>query len=130
MAATKKTTDKKVVFVVEDDGFLMKAYQMKLAKTGLEVWSAMDGHDALKFLEKDPPNIVMLDLMLPGVSGFDILETMRKNEKWKKVPVIILTNLGQTQDIERGKKLGIADYIIKANTKINDIIKRVEELMK
>lgn len=120
---------KKTVFVVEDDAFLVKAYQIKLEKEGAEVWVATDGKEALSFLEKEPADVVMLDLMLPHVSGFDILSAIRKNEQWKDVPVIILTNLGQPQDTERCKELGISGYFVKSNTKINDIIAKVKELL-
>lgn len=120
---------KKTVFVVEDDAFLVKAYQIKLEKEGAEVWVATDGKEALSFLEKEPADVVMLDLMLPHISGFDILSAIRKNERWKDVPVIILTNLGQPQDTERCKELGIGGYFVKSNTKINDIISKVKELL-
>jgi len=114
--------------VVEDDVFLVKAYQIKLEKEGVEVWIANDGKEALTYLEKDEvPNVVMLDLMLPHMSGFDILAEIRKNPKWKNVPVLILTNLGQPQDMERCRELGVAEYIVKANTKINDVIMKVRQ---
>lgn len=125
--STKSKNNKNIVFVVEDDIFLVKAYQIKLEKEGVEVWTATDGKEALTFLEKQAPNVVMLDLMLPHLSGFDILTEIRKNEHWKDVPVIILTNLGQPQDAERCKQLGVADYIVKANTKINDVIEKVKK---
>lgn len=118
---------KKVVMVVEDDAFLVKAYQVKLEKEGYEVWIATDGNEAISYLSKSRPNIVLLDLMLPGASGFDILTQIRKTEGWKNVPVIILTNLGQPQDMQQGKELGAVDYMIKANTKINDIVSKVKE---
>jgi DNA-binding response OmpR family regulator len=123
-------TKTSVVLIVEDDAFLVKAYQIKLKKMGVEVWTATDGATALEFLKKDPPDLVLLDLMLPGISGFDILEKIRENSAWSKVPVMILTNLGQPQDMERGKKLGIVDYIIKANTKISDIMLKIEHILK
>lgn len=118
-----------VVFIVEDDMFLLKAYEIKFKKAGIDVWTAADGKAALSFLEKDPPKIVLLDLLLPGISGFDILSAIRKNPKWKAVPVFILTNLGQSQEIERVKALGIEDYLVKANTKINDIVERVKKYL-
>jgi len=125
---TQGNNNKNIVFVVEDDVFLVKAYQIKLEKEGVEVWIANDGKEALTYLEKDEvPNVVMLDLMLPHMSGFDILAEIRKNPKWKNVPVLILTNLGQPQDMERCRELGVAEYIVKANTKINDVIMKVRQ---
>jgi len=122
-------TNKKTVFVIEDDVFLIKAYQIKFEKAGADVWTVADGNEALKFLEKDPPNVVLLDLLLPGISGFDVLTEIRKNEKWKNVPVFVLSNLSQTQDIERAKTLGVEEYFVKANTKINDIVERVKKYL-
>ena len=121
--------NKKIVFVVEDDVFLVKAYQIKFEKVGVEVWAVTDGKEALKFLGKDPPNVVLLDLLLPGVSGFDILAEIRKNEKWKNVPVYILTNLSQSEDVERAKALGVEEFLVKANTKINDIVEKVKKYL-
>lgn len=122
--------NKKNVFVVEDDPFLVKAYQMKLTQEGMNVWTAMDGKEALKFVsEHVPPHIVLLDLMLPGASGFDILQAIRANETWKKVPVIVLSNLGQSQDVQKAQELGVQDYIVKANTRITEIIEHVKKVM-
>lgn len=126
----KEETNKKIVFLVEDDVFLLKAYQIKFAKEGAEVWTATDGKEAIKFLERQPPNVVLLDLMLPGLNGFEVLEAMRKNAAWKNTPVIILTNLGQQQDIARGQALKAADYIVKANIKIEDVVKKVKKYLK
>lgn len=125
----KESSRKKVVLVVEDDAFLVTAYQIKFEKENAEVWVASDGDAAMKFLEKDPPNVVLLDLMLPGQNGFEVLEAIRKDEKWKDVPVLILTNLGQPTDVERGRALKATDYIIKANTKIEDIVEKVKRYL-
>lgn len=126
-SAPAAPSSKKIVFVIEDDAFLVKAYQAKLEKEGYEVWIATDGSEAISYLAKPSPNIVLLDLMLPGASGFDILTQIRKTDAWKNVPVIILTNLGQPQDVQQGKELGAVDYMIKANTKINEIMERVKQ---
>ena len=130
MTTTEKNNqDKKTVFAVEDDIFLVKVYKTVFEKEQIEVWIAANGNEALKFLEKEPPDAVLLDLMLPGISGFDVLAEIRKNEKWKKVPVIILSNLGQPQDMERGKALGANEYIVKANVKINEVVETVKKYL-
>lgn len=126
---TETNISKKKVLVVEDDQFLVKAYEIKLKKEGIEVWVARDGNEAISFLEREKPNIVLLDLMLPGINGFDVLLAIRKNEKWKDVPVIILSNLGQDQDMQRGKELGASEYLVKANTKISDIVEKVKKYL-
>ena len=120
---------KKTVLIIEDDIFLIKAYQVKFEKEGIDAVVANDGKEAMGFLDKEPVSVVILDLMLPGMSGFDILEAIRKNSKWKKVPVIILSNLGQQEDIDRGKALGANEYFIKTNIKINEIVEKVKKYL-
>ena len=131
MAKDEEKSEKKgkVVFIIEDDLFLVKMYRYDLESEGVEVWTSADGKEALTFLSKEPPNIVLLDLMLPGMSGFDVLATIRKNERWKNVPVIVLTNLAQPQDMERCKAYGIEEYIVKADIKITDVIQKVNRYL-
>jgi len=121
--------DKKKVFIVEDDAFLLKAYQIKFEKEGIDVEVATDGNEAIGMLKNPPASVVMLDLMLPGASGFEVLSAIRKDSKWKDVPVVILSNLGQSQDVEKAKGLGVTDYIIKANTRINDIVDKIKKFL-
>ncbi len=116
----------KKILIIEDDPFLVKAYSVKFQKEGIETIIAVDAAEAQKHMEGEPAAAVLLDLMLPGTSGFDVLATIRKHATWGKVPVLILTNLGQESDITRGKELGANDYIVKANTKINDIVAKVK----
>lgn len=119
---------RKNVLVVEDDLLLVQAYKIKLEKEGLETLVATTGKEALAFLEKDPPNVVLLDLLLPGLNGFEFLSAIRKNEKWKSVPVIILTNLTQSEEnLKIAKDLGAVDYIVKAEIRIGDIIEKVKK---
>jgi DNA-binding response OmpR family regulator len=119
----------KTILIIEDDPFLSKTCQMKLEKEGFIVASAMTGSDALAYLNQKPVDVVLLDLMLPGVSGFDILEAIRNNKDWSKVPVIVLTNLGQPQDIQHAKELGSQEYLVKANTRINEVVEVVRKFL-
>lgn len=127
---TKIKTPKKIL-AIEDDKFLIKVYQLKFEKEGFLVRIASDGKEALDFLEKDDmPDIILLDLMLPIVNGFEVLSAIKKKEKWKNIPVIILSNLGQVSDVEKAKSLGAIEYIIKSNSKINDIVDKVKQYLK
>lgn len=117
----------KTILVVEDDVFLVNAYQIKFQKEGIEVWVASDGEEAMDFLGKEPPQVVLLDLMLPGVNGFEVLAAIRQNDRWKKTPVIVLSNLGQSEDVERARALGIDDYIVKANSKIGEVVEKIKK---
>lgn len=121
-----KSAKNKIILVVEDDVFLVNAYQIKFQKEGIEVWVASDGKEALGFLEKEPPAVILLDLMLPGINGFEVLAAIRQNERWKKTPVIVLSNLGQSEDVEKARALGIDDYIVKANSKIGEVTEKIK----
>ena len=112
----------KRVLIIEDDQFLVRVYQIKFAKAGLETSIATNAEEIEHALKGNPPSVVLLDLMLSGASGFDVLESIKKKSGWAHVPVVIVSNLSQTEDIERGKQLGAADYIVKANAKISEIV--------
>lgn len=128
--APNASPQKPRILVIEDDQFMLKAHEIKFTHEGFDIWFAKDGDEALAFLARERPDAVLLDLMLPHTSGFDVLVAIRKNDVWKDVPVIVMTNLGQPQDIERAKSLGANDYLIKANTKISDVVKKVREYLK
>ena len=120
---------KKIVFIVDDDIFLAKAYQIGFRKEGAEVWMANDGKEALSFLEKEAPNVVLLDLMLPGASGFDIISAIHKDKRWKDVPIVAFTQLGQPEDIERCRALGVAEYLVKPNYRMSEVIDIVKKYL-
>jgi|SRR3989344_5857912 len=115
----------KKVLVIEDDEFLANAYRVKLTKAGFDIQIAGDGEAALSALESFAPDIVLLDLVIPKKDGFAVLEELRANEKWKQLPVIIASNLGQKEDIERGLKLGANDFVIKSEYSLDDVVKKI-----
>lgn len=121
----EKKQKSKRVLVIEDDSFLVRAYQIKFGKVGLETVVATNADEVDEMLKGAPPAVILLDLMLPGVSGFDILESIKRKSGWGEVPVVIVSNLSQAEDIEKGKKLGAADYIIKANAKVSEIAEKI-----
>lgn len=120
----------KNILIIEDDFFVSRAYAIKFEKENFIVNSVADGEAAIEFLKKNPlPDLIMLDLMIPKKSGFEVLKEIKENKDWKKVPVIILSNLGQEEDIKKGSELGAADYIVKADTSIEDVIARVKKYL-
>ncbi|PIV31981.1 response regulator [Candidatus Wolfebacteria bacterium CG02_land_8_20_14_3_00_37_12] len=122
--------NKKTILIVEDDFFVSRAYAIKFEKENLNVQSVTDGEAAIDYLKKnEAPNLVLLDLMIPKKSGFEVLKEIKENEKWKNIPVIILSNLGQESDIKKGKEMGAAEYIIKADVDIEEIIKKSKKYM-
>lgn len=131
MPDTQNTTPpdsagKKTVLVVEDDPFLSNLLKTRLERAGINVLRAGDGEEALRILSTSKPALVMLDIIIPKKSGFEVLESIRENPDQKDLPVIIVSNLGQEGDISRGKNLGAIAYFIKAQTSIDDIVSRVK----
>lgn len=123
--------DKKThkVLIVDDDKFLLDMYCMKFKKNGYEVAGMPGGTEALVSLRGGfAPDIIMTDLVMPGVSGFEFLETVQKEALAAKAALIILTNQGQSADIEKAKKLGVDGYIVKASTIPSEVVEQVKKI--
>lgn len=114
------------VLVVEDDSFLAKAYQMKLSKVGFEVLVANDGIEALEQLAQTKPDIMLLDLVMPRKDGFETLQEIQQHPDWKSLPIIVASNLGQQEDIDRAKKYGATEFVIKSDMSLEEIINRIK----
>lgn len=118
------------ILVVEDDKFLRELMMRKLeSEPGFEVASAIDGENGLKAMQEQKPDIVLLDLILPGMGGFEVLSQIKNDTALADVPVIILSNLGQQEDVDRGMQLGAADYMVKAHFTPNEIIEKVRQIL-
>lgn len=118
------------ILIAEDDNYLVNAYRVKLTKAGYEIKIALDGNEALNALESFAPDLIVLDLVMPKKDGFATLEEIKKNDKWKNIPVIIASNLGQKEDIDRGMKLGATDFIVKSEMSLNDLIAKINKIAK
>ena len=121
--------DTKKVLVVEDDTLLKDMLGQQLTKEGWQVLHATEGEQALGLAESEHPNIILLDLLLPGMSGFDILTTLKEKETTKDIPVVILSNLGQQEDLDKGVKLGAADFLIKSNFTLDEVSSKIKEIV-
>lgn len=117
------------VMVVEDDKFLRELFIRKLFSEGFKVENAIDAKGAFEILERWKPHIILLDLILPGVDGFEILSRLKKDDRFKEIPVIVLSNLGQQEDIDRAMALGAKDFMVKANFTLEEIIARVRVIL-
>lgn len=125
-----ETTGKRTILLVEDDTFLAGMYVTKLELEGFRVVLASDGEQAIALSERESPNIMLLDIVLPKKSGFEVLQAVKANPATKDVPVILLTNLGQKEDVEKGLKLGALDYLIKAHFMPSEVVAKVKRLLK
>ncbi len=119
----------KKVMWVEDDQFLSDLISRKLNHQGCRLLYARTGEDALKILETEVPDIIILDLLLPGISGFDVLEKAKANPKVQQVPVVILSNFSQNNEVERAKKLGAEKFLIKASIVLDDMIHELQDIL-
>lgn len=118
------------VLIAEDEETLSHMYQVKFEKDGFIVEMAPDGQEALKKAKEFKPDIILLDIIMPQLDGFSVLEQLRKDKNFAEVPIIMLTNLGQSEDVEKGKKLGADDYLVKANCTPMDVVSKVREHIK
>lgn len=127
--ATPASSAKTFILVVEDDKFLRELLVRKLASEGFDVQNAIDAQAAFAIMAERKPNIVLLDLILPGVSGFEILEKIKSDPKNADLPVIILSNLGQKEDLDRALLLGAKDFMVKANFTLDEIVTKVRSIV-
>jgi DNA-binding response OmpR family regulator len=118
------------ILVAEDDKFLANAYRVKLTKGGFEVQIAQDGQEALSAMKTAKPSLVLLDLMMPVKDGFATLTEMKKDPELKNIPVIIASNLGQKEDIDRGMGLGAVDYVVKSDLSLDTLIQKIKGFIK
>jgi len=117
------------ILVVEDDKFLRELITQKLAREGYDVKEAVDGEEGVVKTKEEKPDIVLLDLILPGIDGFEVLAKIKEDPELENIPVVILSNLGQRDDVERGLKLGAVDFLIKAHFTPSEIVEKVEGVM-
>lgn len=126
-AATTAGAPKKVL-AVEDDLFLKELLAGKLSDDEFNVFYASNGDEALSLAATEVPDVILLDILLPGMSGYEVLEKLKADETTKHIPVLILSNFGQPEDIEKGKSLGAVDFLVKANNSLDAIVARVREI--
>lgn len=120
----------KKIVVVEDEPALLKALNIELLSQGYDVSSATDGAAGLKLIQKELPDIVLLDLVLPKKMGFAVLEQLKKDKRTKRIPVVILSNLDKPEDRARGLKLGAKNYFVKANIDLAAVVNKIKTILK
>jgi len=118
--------DKKTILIVEDDKFLRDLIAQKLTREGFNMIEATDGEEGVTKIKEEKPDLVLLDLILPGIDGFDVLAKIKEDPVLAEIPVIILSNLGQRDDIEKGLQLGAKDYLIKAHFTPGEVIEKIK----
>jgi len=127
--STPANLQKKLILVAEDDLFYANIYNAKLTAEGFEVVIAHNGDETIKFIQGRKPDILLLDLIMPEKDGFQTLEELRFNETTKDLKVIVLSNLGQEEDIKRAKAYGVLDYIVKSDISIQNLVKVIKDAL-
>ncbi|OGH68674.1 MAG: hypothetical protein A3I29_05025 [Candidatus Magasanikbacteria bacterium RIFCSPLOWO2_02_FULL_44_11] len=122
-------TNKVHVLLVEDDVFLSGIYQKKFEMEGFKISTSDNGEKGLADAKKKKPDIILLDVLLPKMDGFSVLKQLKEDVATKNIPVILLTNLGQKDDVEKGLEAGAVDYLIKAHFKPSEIVEKVRKVL-
>lgn len=118
-------TRKRKILLVEDDTALASVYRSRLELEGFDVCEANNGEDALSLAVSEHPDLILLDVMMPKISGFDVLDILRNTPETTNIRVIMLTALSQLKDKERAEQLGVDDYLVKSQVVIGDVVERV-----
>jgi len=120
----------KRILLVEDDPFLIDIYTTKLKEVGFKIDVAEDGKKAFRLLTQKTPDLLVLDIVLPHIDGWEILRKIREKKQFRDLPVIILSNLGQRQEVKKGLELGATKYLIKAHYTPSEIVEQIKEILK
>ena len=118
------------ILLVEDEPTLQKTLSLALENEGYTVQKALDGETGIKTARETKPDLILLDLVLPKMDGFEALAELKKDEVIKEIPVIVLINLENPQDIEKATSLGAADYVVKALYDLKEVIAKIKEILK
>lgn len=125
MAASKQ----KYILVAEDDKLYAKVYQNKLTREGYKTVVVNNGEELLKVVKKDIPDLILLDMIMPGMDGFETLKALKADTKISHIPVVVMSNLGQDSDINKAKELGADAYLVKSSVSIMDLTEKIRGLV-
>lgn len=120
---------KSKILIIEDDSFLLTMYATKFELENYQVVTAEDGEKGLKLAQKERPDIILLDVLLPKMNGFEVLKTLKENFETKDSKVILLTNLSQRGEVQQGLALGAIDYLIKAHYMPSEVVEKVNKIL-
>lgn len=117
------------ILLVEDDVFLVEIYAAKFTEAGFFLLAAENGEKGFEIAQKEKPDLIVLDILLPKMDGFELLKKMKKNRETKEIPVLLLTNLSQAADVAEGLKLGAKEYLVKAHFTPAEVLQKVKMLL-
>ncbi len=117
------------ILVVEDESALQKTASQILAESGFDVVSALDGEKGVDLAKKETPDLILLDLILPKKDGFAVLEELKKDERTRRIPVVVLSNLAENDDVSKALALGAHSYLIKTEYRLPEVVAKVKEVL-
>ena len=129
-STSKADPHKKLLLVVEDDEQYRKMFCELFEKEGFQVEIAVNGTMALEIADRNVPQLVILDILMPIMDGYEFIKEFKENEKLKDVPIVVLSNLSSEESIQKAKDLGVADYIVKSNIAVNEVVELVKKHLK
>ena len=121
--------ENKVILIIEDDEIILRALYLAFHEEKYTIATATDGESGLKMTERLKPDLVLLDLIIPKMDGFAYLKNIKANPELEKIPVIVLSNLGDQENIDKAKDLGAEDYFVKSDTDLSELAKKVEKFL-
>lgn len=124
-----KIFEGKKILWVEDDIFLSGLIGQRLGELGATLFGANDGNKAIEIAKAEKPDIMLLDILLPGISGFDVLKTLKEDPATKNIKILIISNLSQQSDIEKSKELGANGYLVKATVSLDEIVEEIKKFV-
>lgn len=120
----------KKILIIEDDEFIRELVKRKLRKEDFEILEVVEGEKGITKIKEEKPDLILLDIILPGIDGFEVLTQIKQDPATSQIPVIILSNLGEKKEIEKGLKLGAADYLVKAHFTIAEVLQKIKTTLK
>ncbi|HLM83958.1 MAG TPA: response regulator [Candidatus Bathyarchaeia archaeon] len=122
-------TGQKAILIVEDDTFMGSLLERKFQQNNFQIFRAASVDEARKIVKENPISLILQDIILPGTDGITFLKELKASPDFKNIPVIITSNLGKEEEIERGLSEGASDYVVKANTTPGEIVEKVEKIL-
>jgi len=118
------------ILIVEDERIMANLLKKKISQAGYKVSVVYDGEEGLKKIKEEKPDLILLDLIMPKISGFTIMEEMKKDQELSSIPIIVVSNSGQPVELDRIKKLGAKDWIIKTEFDLQEVIEKIKRQIK
>lgn len=118
------------ILIIEDDSVFQQTIGEFLRTEGFEVFSAVDGEEGIRLTQKESPDLVLLDIILPKKNGYEVITELKKDPATKNIPIMLLTNLGGIQDVERALGLGATTYLVKSDYKLEEVVEKIKEILK